>query len=401
VFLDIHEVEDGPGGRWARLNHDLQGRGVPDPEAAVQDICLGELYYRFTELLKPELVEAVHGFFTGTGTGTAGAKDFISSLKEPLSAFTETALKFIGGADGAYDPFVREGREPALPPERIAGEWGAFMVRLLNIAAYAGEGGAGVKAAGESAGPWLAELAGNLRDRPPVIAAALGYGVLSLLRPILGDWTSGVEAARLGFDHWNLDRKLREQYQGLGVPEDEARRLTALMKAVLSRTVPEGRAPCETGAASNPGLLGTAIIEENYEAGDFRALLGINFFDDVTWFNKEGFEETLFYGALFFALESGAAFEEYRGEKKSAKTKGRKSGAVEAPAAAAGKPAKPPLPWPERVDIIAGLSEALVRAEKASGYRLDGLLDTLSGGNGGKTGKTGLPRGSKEGAEKR
>ena len=57
VFLDIHEVEDGPGGgraaRWARLNHELQGRGVPDPEAAVQDICLGELYYRFTELLKP------------------------------------------------------------------------------------------------------------------------------------------------------------------------------------------------------------------------------------------------------------------------------------------------------------------------------------------------------------
>ena len=167
------------------------------------------------------------------------------------------------------------------------------------------------------------------------------------------------------------------------------------MKAVLSRTVPESPAHYETGAAVNPGLLGTAIIEENYEAGDFRTLLGFNLFDDVTWFNKEGFEEALFYGALFFTLESGAAFEEYLGMKKSAKTKGRKSGVPEA--AAPEKPAKPPLPWPERVEIIAGLSNALTRAEKASGYRLDGLLDSLSGGNGGKAGKPGVSKVSKEG----
>ncbi|MDR1930268.1 MAG: alpha-amylase, partial [Treponema sp.] len=38
VFLDIHEVQDDERGCWARLNHDLDGRGVPDLEAARMDI---------------------------------------------------------------------------------------------------------------------------------------------------------------------------------------------------------------------------------------------------------------------------------------------------------------------------------------------------------------------------
>jgi hypothetical protein len=68
--------------------------------------------------------------------------------------------------------------------------------------------------------------------------------------------------------------------------------------------------------------------------------LGINFFDDVAWFNKEGFEAALFYGVLFFLLETGQA------------------------------------------ETIAELAAAFARAEEASGYRLDGLLDSLSGGGG-------------------
>ena len=392
VFLDIHEVEDGPGGRWARLNHELQGRGVPDPEAAIQDTCLGELYYRFTELLNPELVEAIHGFFTGTGT--ASMETFIESLRAPVLAFAETAQRFTGGAEGRCDPFVREGRDPALAPEKIAEDYGAYMSRLLGLAAYMGgknaaEGAAGAKtakkkSAKDSAPAYLRGLAAALRDRPGVIAAALGYGLLSQLRSILGEGASGTEAVRLGFDHWHLDRKLREQYRQTGIPEDEAGRLTALMRAALSRTVPENRKPYETGEPFRPGLLAAAIIEENYQDEDFRKILGINFFDDVTWFNKEGFEATLFYGSLFFLLESDRAFEEYGAKKKSAKpgrAKIPKNAVKEAQEAAPVSGVKTgPLSWMERAGIIAGLSQALGRAEKKSGYRLDGLLDYLSGG---------------------
>jgi hypothetical protein len=376
VFLDIHEVEDGPGGRWAKLNHDLDGRGTPDPEAAIQDILLGELYYRFADLLKPEIIEAVHGFFTQNGTVAAEA--VIKALREPVLAFIATAEKFTGGADGRCDPFIRKGREPALPPERTADEWDAYRSRLLDIAGYAG----GTKTAQSPMARYLSGLAAEMRDKPRIIAIALGYGALSLLRPILGEGASGAEAARLGFDHWFLDRKLQEQYRALGLPENETRRITDLMRAVLSRTVPADLKPYGAGTPLNPGLLGAALIEEHYQDEDFRRILGINFFEDVTWFNKEGFEEALFYGLLFFTLESDAALAEYAGKKKPAKTKGRKTKAVPAAGedSARETPVKAaPLPWAERAAIIAELSEALVRAEEASGYRLDGLLDMLSG----------------------
>ncbi|MDR1277315.1 MAG: alpha-amylase [Treponema sp.] len=385
VFLDIHEVEDGPGGRWAKLNHELKGRGTPDPEAAIQDICLGELYYRFTELLKPEVVAGFHRFFTGTNTTTVEA--LITSLREPVLGFIKTAETFTGGADGRYDPFVRESREPALPPERAADEWDAYLARLLEIAGYAG------KTAPSPAARYLRGLAAEIQDTPRIIAIALGYGALALLRPILGEGASGAEAARLGFDHWRLDRKLREQYRSLGVSEDEAWRITGLMRAALSRTVPKKRKSYETGTPFKPGLLGMALIEEHYEAEDFRSLLGINFFEDVTWFNKEGFEAALFYGSLFFTLESGAAFKEYSGGKKAA-AKGRKTKTGEAPKT----PEKPAASWLERVEMITELVEALSRAEASSGYHLDGLLDSLAGRNGGKP--SGKPAGKTPGVKK-
>jgi hypothetical protein len=64
VFIDIYEVQDDARGRWSRLHHDLQGRPVSDPHSAINDIYLGDLYYRFTKLLKEENVNLLHGFFT-------------------------------------------------------------------------------------------------------------------------------------------------------------------------------------------------------------------------------------------------------------------------------------------------------------------------------------------------
>jgi hypothetical protein len=48
-----------------------------------------------------------------------------------------------------------------------------------------------------------------------------------------------------------------------------------------------------------------------------------------------------------------------------------------------------PISRLERTERIAELAAALDRAEESSGYRLDRLLDKLSGGNGGNGGKAG------------
>ncbi|MDR0587309.1 MAG: alpha-amylase, partial [Treponema sp.] len=84
VFLDIHEVRDSGSGGWARLNHELAGRGAPDLQAAKMDLVLGELYYRYNEIFKPGIAP--------------------DELKPLVISFIETARAFIDG-NGLYDPW--------------------------------------------------------------------------------------------------------------------------------------------------------------------------------------------------------------------------------------------------------------------------------------------------------
>ncbi|MCL2128686.1 MAG: hypothetical protein FWH38_10565, partial [Treponema sp.] len=122
----------------------------------------------------------------------------------------------------------------------------------------------------------------------------------------------------------------------------------------LSRTAPGDSGAYSSGGAFDASLFAETVIEENYMEDDFRRLIGLNVFDDVTWFNKEAFESALFYGKLFFVLESDSAFAR-------------------------------PLPWLERVKRVAEISGAVEKAQAASGYRLDNLLRLLA--EGGAAGK--------------
>jgi hypothetical protein len=125
--------------------------------------------------------------------------------------------------------------------------------------------------------------------------------------------------------------------------------------------------------------------------------LGINLFEDTVWFNKEAFEEALFYAPLFLALESRSALEAAKrpsgkilpeqaqaGGGKGRKGKsGRSPEEAAAAAPPAGKvsgaePADDAAAWLERIGLIAAVEEQFRKAEAQSGYRLDGLLAALS-----------------------
>jgi glycosidase len=364
VYIDIHEIADDARGRWARLNHDLDGRGVPDPWSAILDIYLGELYYRFTELFKPEIVTTLHDFFV-KGVKGSSAKNFIKSLQKPFEVFCQTASHFIDGADGKFDAWKakdEKGVSRKFKPvnkKQLWDEFEAYLNRLIMISEYSG------KRAKDVSDHLLGGLADHFRERKIVCAAALGYGVISMLRPIIGEGASGADAVSLGFEHWQLERKLREQFRIYSAGNDETWWLADLCRAVLLRTISPD-AGLYDSAKIDPGKFSAALIEENYVLDDFRRFIGVNVFDDVTWFNKEGFEATLFYGSLFCALESDKVF--------------------------------PSLSWQERIKRIAEICGALHTAEAGSGYRLEEMIELLSGEKGAKskTKKTAQPAAKKK-----
>ncbi|MCL2197231.1 MAG: hypothetical protein FWB77_06405, partial [Treponema sp.] len=344
VFLDINEVEDDARGRWARLNNDLNGSGVSDLHASIKDIFLGELYYRFNEILKPEIVNGLNV--------SIYEKFFVDSFREPVIAFIKTAVHYIGGANGAWDPWAVPSKTDsktnieftAIDHDAIWKEFEAYINMLKNI----------LEALKKSKSPLLDRITKCMSERQLIHSVALTYGVISLLRSIIGKEATGAHAENLAFNHWDLGRKIRDAYKFFGASDAEAWRITDLMKAVLRRTNDESGAlaayswdkSMKNGLKFSASDFAAFIIEENYSTDDFRRILGINFFNDVAWFNKESFEDALFYSSLFFMMETSVR-----------------------------------IPIEERIERIAGIYDVLLKAEAKSEYRFDILLDILTGGD--------------------
>jgi len=357
VFLDIYEVEDDAKGRWARLNNDLDGRGVPDPLAAIKDIFLGELYYSFKELFKPEII--------GSLCNLSGKRSAGGLLNELAGEFIVTALNFVNGTDD-WEPWSASETGTSGDEDDVSCKFTdvGMGVILEEFDEFTGRLAKINEALKNPATPLLAEIEKRIKNKNLLCAVALGYGLLSLLRLVIGKEANGRHAADLAFTHWDLGRKLREIFCRFGASEYEAWRIIDIARIVLSKTK---IAPFwEEGKKFDAAEFSALILEENYLDEDFRRVLGINIFDDVIWFNKEGFEDTLFYSSLFFMVESSVE-----------------------------------IPIDERIDRIAKIYEILIKAENKSGYRFDILLENLTA-KPGKTAakKTGVKTGTEAGAKK-
>jgi len=330
VFLDIYEVEDDAKGRWARLNNDLDGRGVLDPLAAIKDIYLGDLYYHFTEMFKPDVIESL-----------CNLKEKDSStglLKEDAGEFFITASYFMDGANGSYDEwaaFDEKGEKrkfTTVSNDEILQEFTLFLDRMVKIK----------KALTSPASPFLKNMKDYADKNQKLCAIIMSYGLLYMLRLVIGKEAEGSHAADMAFTHWDLGRKLRDIFHRYGVSEEEAWRIIDIERAVLKKTAMPEDPLLLKEYKFDAAEFAAMIIDENYLDADFRRILGVNIFEDVAWFNKEGFEGALFYTSLFFMVE----------------------GSVN-------------IPMEERIDRIVKIYDVLLKAEEKSKYRFDNLLEYL------------------------
>jgi len=319
VFIDIYEVEDDVKGRWARLNHDLNGSGVLNPQAAIKDIFLGELYYRFTELFKPEITAQMDSLLTSSSF----QETYDSLFKESIDAFNKTASQFISGA-GTYDEWVIKDKKgavikfTAVDNDTIQNEFKTFITNiklfreeLLNSLSEPGADIKGAAAIGIIASQEEIASKFNIKcltllSGPVFYKVLLSYSALSLLSLIIGKEANGRHAAALAFDHWDIGRKLRDTL--CSAAEQEAWRITDIIRAVLCRSGSlSGRKTSQTAwkqiLSGDPAAVAAKVIENNYNDDDFKRILGINLFDDAVWFNKEGFEDALFYSLCFFIID--------------------------------------------------------------------------------------------------
>ena len=352
VFIDVYEIEDAANGRWARLNHDLNGSGVPDPHAAIKDIFLGELYYRFTELLKPEIIVTMNDLLD---RDNSECDSIYQTFKEPVEIFIDTASSFISGANGSYDPWIAKDAKgsaikfTAVDKGAIKKEFKTFLTNMKMFKDVLKNSVSGKKIAAEDTNSnfnakCLAFVLDSNTSGQLLFSVLLSYGVLSMLSSVIGKEATGRHAANLAFEHWDFGRKLREIYRSFGASDQESWRIIDIAKAVLSRTGSVTlKQPLKFKWTENPAEFAAFVIEDNCISEDFKRILGINFFNNVAWFNKESFEAALFYSSLFLMAD----------------------GSVK-------------VPIDERFERITKIYETLSKAKEKSEYRFDQLLDVLT-----------------------
>jgi glycosidase len=367
VFTDIHEVADGPSGQMARLCDRLGGGGVPSVAAALRDLQLAPLHDAVrslaadgalrelvrggaamaraaipagTELLDLGLrgprIKAVAPSDAGSGTGAGRAAEAISAAPagepaapakaaaEPvpttaeLTKLLEVVTTAVSRATSAAAEVASSGADPAA----ATAEFRSGMGAALRLPAM---GDARLAAGLADEWAWIA-IAGRLVARALAAATAA-----------TGNASEG------SIEELGLGPVIADVFRQLGADEGGAWRVVSLIRMLGRLPLPSSVA--DLPAAKQVPALAVALIADE----SVRPFIRVNVWEGVAWFNRESFEQMLWWMAALDALAG-----------------------LEDPTAAAGT-AKAGLTSAERI------TAALAAAATAAGYQLDKLEGAAAG----------------------
>ncbi len=337
VFVDFREVLDNEWHQYAHLANYLNGRGVPSIDDALKEIFLQSVHTPFRELMnagqlqwlidhragspkfpvedtQPVLIEVeqkardllteIKDFIEGSGdvqqvahqlvTDTASLLDLTAidtRIDLPISGKVQRAIKFLN--TGATD----------LPTGRI-----------------------------QSGGPRL-------------WCPLLGWAFIHNLATML-DGTPDPELSRAWVDEWLLGKIMAQCMSDLGMTEPEAWRAAGIVKLLISHQ--DWTSPLEAPEKTTKKSAAYHVLQRWLKDSDVQRFIGVNRYQGILWYNRELFEEWLWWMFAIAVTQVLSASE--TGEQA--------SGQISA-----------------YFDVIT----ALQKAEKASQYQIELLLQAASG----------------------
>ncbi len=323
VFVDFREVLDNEYAQYAHLNTYLQGRGVPSVDEALKELFLEPVHAPLRMLISGPafrwLLEA-----RVTEPDAEVNPLVLDQVEEKLLALFK-AVQFATQSEVKVEPLVQEVR--------------AKLEQLLSLATF------GERFPLPRSRKYKAALAyleqGLANDDPAVWGTLLGWVFTHALGKIV-DAEDYAEISHSWLDEWLLGKLLAAALRDLGLDEGAAWRAVAAVKMMLRARLwfePEVPAKQRAYAALNIAL----------RQSDVRAYLAVNRHQGVLWYNKESFAQLLWWAFAAEVLEDSLASE----------------GDV-----------------PSVVLQHHALVLTLLKAEAASAYQVEKLLDAAQGGGG-------------------
>ncbi len=277
VFLDFREVQDDELRRYQQLTEYLDGRGVPNIDEILREIFLKSIHLPFTELVNP-------GQLQWLIDNRAQPTDKLLKTNEAL--FNEIEVKTIKLLHGIRDHTRNDADVGPIAmeiSEDVKVLLGLPILRKIFL-----KPGSPIDDAS------LAYIESGLINQPVFhLGDPLAWGTLLswIFIHNLGKMVSGQDYAsisRTWIDEWLLGKIIANTLKKMGLSDEISWKSVGIIKILVSHQ-----------DWFNPQALNNQpayhIFASWLSDNEFQRFLGVNRYQDILWFNKEAFQEILWW----------------------------------------------------------------------------------------------------------
>jgi glycosidase len=297
VFIDFREVHDNESHQYRNLADYLKGQGVPSIDEALRETFLQPIHAPYRELVNPDLVRRVMALRTRDG-GQAGPDEerqfLLDDVEHKALHLAREIATYISSGSSSTDVAATEAEAPHTPAltreEALAREIRAGLDTLLRLEAQ--------PTAGTSPTGYPDSMAALQAVQSTLDDDSWTWGVILswLFTHSLGKLSTntGFESqSRSWVDEWLLRKIISSTLQTLASDSstpDEAAAAAARGVLLVNALISQQSCLASYALDAKPAY---RVTEAWLKDEDVRAVLKVNRFQNVLWYNKEAFDQLL------------------------------------------------------------------------------------------------------------
>jgi len=337
VFLDFREMRDNEWHQYAHLTAYLNGRGVPSIEDALRKVFLQPVHHPFRELVNARLfrrlMDARVAELEASQRVGESASQRISERREELIDEVEQKMahllreiKQLAGGSG----------DEAATAEAIAREVRQKLEAILHLETRF----------------FPKNLVSGLHDNPAAWPTLLGWLFTHALGKVV-DETDFEQISRSWIDEWLLGKIVAGALRDLGLDEAAAWRAVMTINLLTNhQRWFEGQQVADVSSrgqrlAKNEQAY--QVLESWLKDDEVQRFLQVNRYRGVLWFNKEAFEQLLWWMGLIAVVALSA------------------------------DPLRPQAEVAQEIAACYDVVKELQQAGEESGYQVEKLLEVVKG----------------------
>jgi glycosidase len=285
VFLDFREVRDNEWHQYAQLAAYLNGRGVPSIDEALREIFLQPIHYPFRELVNADMFRRLmDARVTEAGDGRDAERD---ALLDKVEQKTSHLFREIKNAAAGQAPRIVEevgvGDQGEIASARDVRRKLDVVLHLPVLESRLSQPGS------QRCQEVAAYVEAGLRGDPAVWGTLLGWIFTHTLGTVV-DQDDFEEISHSWCDEWLLGKIVAGTLQGLGIDEGAAWWAVTIIKVLISH-----QRWLKLTTLSEKENLPHQLLESWLGDVKVQQLLQVNRYQGNLWFNKEVFEQLLWW----------------------------------------------------------------------------------------------------------